>query len=292
MTIPVSIITPSFRRDFEACRLLCETLDAYVTGFTDHYIVVTEADQDLFAPLAGPRRHIVPEAKVLPGRLYSIPVRWKGRRYRWAPGALPVFGWHVQQVLKFAMALNQPNPRVMFIDSDNFFVRPFDLGAFAGNATIPLQVDRKAVVAKEADHVVWLETAHRLLGLPAPALPADDFIGQMVVWNVETMREILRRIESNAGAPWWKALIRARTFSEYMIYGVAVTSDPSLGALHTIVTDHPCRSYWEGPAMSEVELRRFAAGLRPDQSALGVQSFTGTSIDLLRAIALPERVPA
>jgi hypothetical protein len=292
MTVPISIITPSFSRDFEACRLLCETLDRYVTGFTDHYIVVTEADLPLFAPLAGPRRHIVPEAAVMPGRLYSIPVKWKGRRYRWTPGALPVYGWHVQQLLKFAMALQQPNARVMFIDSDNFFVRPFDLAAFAGGDTIPLQVDRQAVVASEASHVAWLATAHRLLGLPAPALPADDFIGQMIVWDVATMREILRRIESSTGELWWKALIRARAFSEYMIYGVAVMSDPALGALHSLVTDHPCRSYWEGPAMGEAELMHFAAGLRPDQSALGIQSFTGTSIDLLRAIALPRRVAA
>ncbi len=292
MTVPVSIITPSFSRDFEACRLLCETLDKYVTGFTDHYVVVTKSDLQLFAPLAGPHRHIVPEADVLPGRLYSLPLRWKGRRYRWTPGVLPVYGWHVQQVLKFAMALKQPNARVMFIDSDNFFVRPFDLATFAGGETIPLQVDREAIAAGSTNHVAWLATAHRLLGMSAPALPADDFIGQMIVWDVETMRKILHRIETNAGEPWWKALIRARAFSEYMIYGAAVTSDPAFAALHEIVTDHPCRSYWEGPAMGETELRHFAAGLRPDQSALGVQSFTGTSIDLLRAIALPDRVAA
>jgi hypothetical protein len=292
MSLPVSIITPSFSRDFEACRLLCETIDTYVTGLTDHYVVVTKSDLELFRPLAGPRRHIVPEATLLPGRLHSIPIKWKGRRYRWTPGALPVYGWHVQQLLKFAMALSQNNPRVMFIDSDNFFVRPFDLAAFAGGETVPLQVDREAVVAGKARHAAWLETAHRLLGLPAPDLPADDFIGQMIVWDVETMREILRRVETNAGEPWWKALIRARAFSEYMIYGAAVTSDPALGATHRIVTEHPCRSYWEGPAMGERELKRFAAGLRPDQSALGVQSFTGTPIELLRAIALPEDLAA
>ena len=67
MSVPVSIITPSYHRDFEACRLLCETLDRYATGFTDHYIVVTSDDLPLFAPLAGPHRHIITEHDVLLG---------------------------------------------------------------------------------------------------------------------------------------------------------------------------------------------------------------------------------
>lgn len=290
MSVPVSIITPSFHRDFEACRLLCETLDRYVTGFADHYIVVSEADFPLFSGLAGARRHVVVEADVLPMRLHAIPLKWKGRHYRFVPGLLPVYGWHVQQLLKFATAVAQSNPRVMFIDSDNFFVRPFDLATFAGGDRVPLQVDRKAIVDGKSNHVDWLASAHRLLGLPEPILPADDFIGQLIVWDVEATRGILQRIETAAGEPWWRAMIRARAFSEYLIYGAAVASDPALASRHLVVVDHPCRSYWEGPAMGEPELRRFAAGLRADQSALGVQSFTGTPIALLRALALPTQV--
>ena len=292
MSLPVSIITPSYYRDVEACRLLCETVDAYVTSFTDHYIVVTSEDLPLFRPLAAPHRHVVTEAEILPARLWSIPIKWKGRRYRWLPGTRPIYGWHTQQLMKFAMAIAQPNPRVMFVDSDNFFVRPFDLGAFAGSESVPLQVDRGAVRASVSNHVVWLETAHRLLGLSAPAFPADDFIGQMIVWDVETTRELLRRIEAQTGEAWWKALVRARTISEYMIYGVAVSADPQLSARHHLVDHHPCHSYWDGPALDAAELARFASSMRSDQSAMAIQSFTGTPIELLRGFALPSTVPA
>jgi hypothetical protein len=292
MSLPVSIITPSFYRDVEACRLLCETIDAYVSGFTDHYIVVTSEDLPLFRRLAAPHRHVVAEAEILPARLWPIPIKWKGRRYRWLSGTRPIYGWHTQQLMKFAMAIAQPNPRVMFIDSDNFFVRPFDLAAFAGGDSVPLQVDHGAVRAGASNHVAWLETAHRLLGLPAPAFPADDFIGQMIAWDVATTREILRRIEATTGEAWWKALVRARTISEYMIYGAAVTAEPSLRTRHSLVTRHPCHSYWDGPALSAVELERFASGMRSDQSAMAIQSFTGTPIELLRRFALPSVVPA
>lgn len=289
MNLPVSIITPSYHRDFESCRLLCDTLDFHSTGFTDHYIVVTAEDRELFSRLAGPHRHIVTEAEILPARLYTVPLKWKGRRYRWLPGARPVYGWHMQQVLKFAMALAQPNPRVMFIDSDNFLVRPFDVGAFGGAPTVPLQFDRKAIVPGESSHVTWLQTAHRLLGLDMPALPADDFIGNLIVWDVSTTRKILDRIEARAGVPWWTALLRARHFSEYMIYGVGVTSDPALLERHHPVTEHPCLAYWDGPTLDEAGFRAFVSRMRPDQSALGVQSFMGTSIDMLRSFALRER---
>jgi hypothetical protein len=291
VSVPVSIITPSLARDFESCRLLCDTLDAYVTGFDAHYIVVSAADMPLFAPLAGPRRHIVDEARLLPRTLFKLPVKWKGRRYSWAPGTLPVFGWHVQQLLKFGMALQQPNPRVIFIDSDNFFVRPFDLAAFACGATVPLQVDPQSV-KPDTDHATWLTNAHHLLGLPEPVLPADDFIGQMIVWDVEIVREILSRIETNTGVSWWRALLRIRAFSEYMIYGAAVAADPALRSRHHLVTECPCLSYWGGPAMDETELRRFITRLAPHQSALGVQSFTGTSVDMLRTAAFPRAMAA
>jgi hypothetical protein len=177
----------------------------------------------------------------------------------------------------------------MFIDSDNFFVRPFDVAAFGGGATVPLQLDRGAIVPSEASHVSWLRTAHDLLGLEPPQLPADDFIGNMIVWDAAIVRQVLDRIEAKTGRPWWTAMLRARDFSEYMIYGTAVSADPGLLASHHVMTTHPCLSYWEGPPLDEAGLRAFASGMRPDQSALGVQSFVGTPIALLRDFALSER---
>ena len=292
MTLPVSIITPSFERDFESCRLLCDTLDAYVTGFDVHYIVVSAEDRTLFGSLAGSRRHIVDASQLLPVTLLPVPVRWKGRRYCWAPGmTLPVFGWHLQQIRKFAMTMAQPNPRVVFIDSDNFFVRPFDLAGFAGAATVPLQVDRNAVQSSMS-HGVWIANARRLLGLSEPTFPTDDFVGQMIVWDTEIVREIVRRIEANSGTSWWKALLKVRDFSEYMIYGAAATDDPSLSSRHHIVEEPPCLSYWEGPALDEAALRALLSQLAPHQSALAIQSFTGTPVALLRAAALPQRAAA
>jgi hypothetical protein len=285
MSVPVSIITPSYVRDFESCRLLCETIDAYVTGYDLHYIVVPDADHALFATLSGSRRRIVAEGAVLPRWLMQLPGSWKGRRYYWMAGTRPVYGWHTQQLRKFAMSLAQPSPRVMFMDSDNLFVRPFDLARYAGGETAPMYVDRGAIGTADARHVAWLRTAHRLLGLAEPALPADDYIGPMVVWDVDAARQALQRIEDTTGTDWCTALLRRHSFSEYLIYGAAVSATPSLRARHHLTTERPCLTYWEGPALDTPELMRFAGGLKPEQSALTIQSFTRTPIETLRAFA-------
>lgn len=289
---PISLITPSLARDFEACRLLCETIDAHVTGFDRHYIIVSAADLPLFSQLAGPRRHIVDEASLLPVSLRRLPLRWRGKVYRWAPGIPPVYGWHIQQLLKFAMTLKQPNPRVMFIDSDNCFCRAFDLQRFAGDS-IPLQVDRGTIEAGQGRHAIWRGNAHALLGLSPPAFPADDYIGQMIVWDVEIVKAVLARIEAVSGARWWQAICRKRDFSEYMIYGSAVAANAGWLSEHRIVEDSPCLSYWSGPALNAVTMAAFLARMRPEQSAIGIQSFTGTPIELIRHAAFGrERVRA
>lgn len=292
MSLPVAIVTPSYIRDLESCRLLCETVDVFAHNFTEHYLVVPDEDFAAFASLRGPRRRIVAESEVLPEPLHRLPVKWKGRRYYWTAGSAPIYGWHTQQLRKFAMTTRQDAPRVMFVDSDNLLVRPFDVGSYAGGPLTPLYLDEGAVTEDETSHVGWLGIAHRLLGLPPAALPADDFIGQMIVWDVATVRELLARIERISGRSWTSAMLRGRTFSEYMIYGAAVMADPDLRARHEVTTRSPCRTYWEGEALDRAALRGFVDGMRPDQCAIAVQSFTGTQVSLLRELAFEHEAAA
>ena len=292
MSLSVALITPSYSGDFESCRLLCETVDAYVSGYETHYVVAPDHELGMFAALAGPRRRIVAESTLLPSPLHRLPPTWKGRQYYWMRGALPVRGWHTQQLRKFGMAVTQPAARVVFLDSDNVFVRPFDVSGYAGGETPPLHCDPAAIRAEDTGHPRWLQSAHRLLGLDAPSFPADDFIGQMIVWDVAVVRQVLARIEQVTGTNWAVAMLRQHAFSEYLIYGAAVTGDPALRARHRITTVSPCLTYWQGPALDAAGLARFVAQLAPEQSAIAVQSFTRTPLRLLRDLAFPPRLAA
>jgi len=281
----ISVVTPSYARDVENCRLMCESMDRHVTGHAMHYIVVGDEDRALFDPLAGPGRRIVAASELLP-RLWPAGT-WRGRRYWWAPGlGLPVYGWHLQQLRKIAMTIAQPSERVMCVDSDNCFVRPLDLASLAAQPKVEHFVREGKIGAELASHVVWHANAYRLLGLPAPPLPADDFIGPMIVWERAAAQAMAERIEKMAGMPWWRALARLRHFSEYLIYGAAVATDPALAARHARTAQSRCLTYWAGPALDEEGLVRFVADLEPQQSAITIQSHTHTPIDVIRRVML------
>lgn len=281
----ISVVTPSYSRDFESCSLLCESMDRYVVGYEMHHIVVGDEDAALFAALAGPKRRIVKASELLP-RLWPVAV-WRGRSYWWAPGlGMPIYGWHLQQMRKIAMALAQTSDRVMLVDSDNCFCRPLDLSLVAAEPKMPHFVRSGEITPERPNHVVWLRNAHRMLGLSAPSLPADDFIGPMIVWERQSVRSMIDRIEAVSGNAWWRVLARIRDFSEYLIYGVAVAADPVLADRHQRTSQSRCLTYWAGPALDEAGLSQFMAGLEPHQSAITIQSHTRTPVELIRRAAL------
>jgi hypothetical protein len=46
-----AIVTASYAPDFERCRLLCETMDRFVSGFSKHYLLVEHGDVATFRAL-------------------------------------------------------------------------------------------------------------------------------------------------------------------------------------------------------------------------------------------------
>lgn len=285
MAASISLITPSYSGDFEACRLLCASMDRFVSGYDMHYIVVGDEDAALFADLAGPKRRVVTNAELLP-KFWSIG-RWRGRRYSWAPGlGLPVYGWHLQQLRKIAMTLAQESDWVMCVDSDNCFVRPFDLSTVSVGNKVPHFVTPAGIPPERPNHVTWLNNAYALFGLTAPALPADDFIGPMIVWERETVSQMVQKIENLSGRPWWSAIARQRQFSEYLIYAAAVASDPILAERHERTTKSWCLTYWEGPALDAEGLKLFMRQLAPHQNSITIQSHTETPPNLIRDVVL------
>ena len=286
MSGQISIVTPSYHGDLERCRLLCDTMDRYCTGYSQHTIVVDDDDYAVFAArFAGPLRRVVATSALLP--TFWAVGRWRGRRYRWRPGTgLPIYGWHLQQLRKIAFTLAQDAERVLCIDSDVCFCRPADFGRMASAERTPLWIETGAVTAAKPYHMRWRANAYRALGLETPPLPGDDFIGQMIAWDRGTMQRIIERIERVNGRPWWQVLARQRHFSEYMTYGAAVSTDEALRATHEPVDRSPCFAYWSGPALDAAGVARLIQQLRPDQYALAVQSHTQTPLAVIRAAAM------
>jgi hypothetical protein len=288
----LAIVTPSYAADFDRCRLLCESMDALADTPYRHYILVADHDLDLFAPLAGPDRVVIPDAEVLPQWMKAVrrPFDSKGR-YVWISTELrrqirPLSGWHVQQLRKLAVAKLVDEDVIVMADSDSVFLRPFGMADFTKGDAVRLYRRPGAITATANvayDHAAWTRNAAAVLGLPAPPFPADDHINNLVSWRRAHALACLARIEAIGAAPVEQVLGRSAMFSEYQIYG-AFAAGPLGMTGHFDSADALSHTYWVGDALDHARLDDFVAEMEPHQIALCIQSFTGTSVELIRRI--------
>ena len=291
--LSVAIATPSYSGDFERCRLLCASIDRFVGGHAMHYLLVEDRDLKLFAPLAGPRRQVIPESALLPRWLSSWPDPLSlGRRRVWTgPGALarglpPLRGWHAQQLRKLAFPLKSHEDIVLFADSDMIFLRPFDVASLVAADGVRLYRKPEGITAGMSRHRDWCRLASRLLGLPEPAFPSADYINNLVSWRRDNVVAMMARIEQQTGRDWVSAIAAHRQFSEYVLYGYFVERLRGLAeAAHWPDAHELCKVYWLDKDVTGLAgLRSFEEVLGPGQVAVGVQSFTEVPLDKLRAL--------
>ncbi|MBV8925528.1 MAG: hypothetical protein JOZ74_09200 [Bradyrhizobium sp.] len=280
----VALLTPSHAKDLERFALLCDSIDACLTGYTRHYVIVNDDDMALFAKYNSDRRIVIPVARYLPKWLWAVPrPLLRSRRRVWVSLlSKPVHGWHVQQIAKIAGVLAAPEPRVCIIDSDNFFFRKFDIGRYAGAEKSPLYVDRRAIRAEAPFHSLWLRNCDAMLGLPETSFPADDFVGNVLVWDKATVRAMTEQIRSATGKSWALAMCRKRPFSEYLLYGRFVAGSPARLAAHQLVERSLALAHWDEAQLDKSSIEAMMHAAAPEQVALCIQSYSGTSIRDIR----------
>jgi hypothetical protein len=280
-----AIVTPSYRRDFERCRLLCETMDRQVSGFDRHYILVEKRDVTLFRQLAGARRTIIDERALLPGwlRPFDDPTSLFRRRIWLSLRTKPLRGWHVQQLRRIAIAGHVPEDILVYCDSDVAFLKPFDCGIFQRDGKTRLfRRDDGLEGRRLADHHVWSDNAAKLLGIAERSRLRHDYITTLIAWRRDTQLAMCRHIEDIAGRHWAEAIGAERKFSECIIYGRYV--DEVLGgADHFHGSQDYCRVQW-WDSLSDAELEAFIASMAPEQVAIGLQSFISNDIGRVRRL--------
>jgi hypothetical protein len=280
----VALLTPTYGRDLTLCGLLCESVDRHVSSFSKHYLLVPDSDLSLFSKFESPRRAILPASQFLPEWLRPLPavVRRKRRQFWWSLRAKPVSGWHIQQILKIAAVATLPHTRYCILDSDVVFFRDADLSRFEGSNSLPLLSIAGGVKADQIRHARWVETTHRILGLPIPPLPASDFIGHIIFWDQSTIRAMIRKIEVEAGRDWIETLCRVREFSEYMLYGYFVQSAAAFSQMHIPTDRTGCVSYWDPMELNKTGIVRYLSTAKSDDVAFSAASFSETPVEMIR----------
>jgi hypothetical protein len=290
--LTTSLVTCSFRGDFEVCRLLCESIDRFAPESIGHIIYVPPGDLSLFGDLASARRQIISEETLLPRWFWKLPMpapRWRAllrlprRNIYLTPFSPPVRGWIVQQMMKIAATAAAKTDIVAHVDSDNALVRPLNLDHFVRDGKVRLYRDPEKV---ELDsHRVWHAAAGRLLGLPPRDFYDAEYIDSFVVWRRSTLLGLIGRLESEARRDWRVALARTPHFAEYILYGAYADKVLGLDAAGLFAeTRSLCHSRWLGRFDDADEERAFVAALDPEHVSCLIQSTIPVSLEARRAI--------
>ncbi|TIU85110.1 MAG: hypothetical protein E5W01_16115, partial [Mesorhizobium sp.] len=177
------MVTASYAPDLERCRLLCDTLDRYVSGVAHHYILVEHRDVALFRQLENNRRTIVDERDLLPRWLHAFddPLSLFHRRIWLSLKTVPLRGWHVQQLRRIAISAHAGEDVLIFCDSDVAFLRPFDCSAFWRDGKVQL-FRRDGVLSGEGheQHRIWSRNAGLALGIEPSEVSTHDYISTLI----------------------------------------------------------------------------------------------------------------
>jgi hypothetical protein len=236
----IAFVTPTWRGDFERFQLLRASMDAMGLGTVPHYAVVQTEDLALFAQGAmGPTylstAEVLPDAveqrrqrylRRTPHRRLQVLKRSAYKRFGWFPDA-NYYGWHTQQLVKFAVARQLPQRVLITLDSDVIFTRPVPAAAYAADGRVVLY-EEPDVISRTLTSPGWYGHACTLFDLPWPrevGAPFVNYVTHPFVFNAGTLRDMLNAIEARHQCPWWQALLAQPLgqWSEFMTYGVYVS---------------------------------------------------------------------
>ena len=271
------VITPSFKPDFERCRLLSESIDEFSSSPIQHYIIVDQRDYRLFQQLERSNRTVLTVESVLPWWIYKIPLFKNG----WfSLKTLPIRNWLIQQIVKLEIANWIQEDIFIFVDSDVTFVRPFEHSQLIENERVRLF--REAIPASQWKSETeikskWFDTAHTLLNLP-PFVGISNqetiinYVGNYITWKRDNVIQLQQYLEQQSQKSWIEAIASVWHFSEYTLYGVFVEQILGENSGHYLDPQKVSLDYWGTDVLSPQELQNMFQNVPPEYFAVMISS--------------------
>ncbi|MES2684729.1 MAG: DUF6492 family protein [Pseudomonadota bacterium] len=287
MTTPShALVTPSFRGDIERCRLLVESVDRWVTPGVPHYLVVDRRDVELFQPMVSARTKLVVVEEILPWWIMRVPGI---SRFWLSLKTVPIRNWMLQQVVKLSMGGVVTEDVLLFVDSDVFFIAPFDPASQVRDGLVPLfvQTGQRGLLSFNDR---WHGVAARLLGLPVRTGYDTNFIGNVIIWRRDSLQRMLAHIGKNARRHWLPVVAGQLVLSEYIVYGLYATEVEGIEAAgHYAHAVEYTRCYWDPVPMTPEMLGQFRSSLEPHHYSVMISAKSRTPIEDIRATFLPAK---
>jgi hypothetical protein len=263
----IAMITPSFRRDLERCRLLCNSVDKHVPQTVKHFLIVDHRDVPLFKSLGTERRDILVAEEMLPKWLFKMPF---SKRWWLSLKSYPVRNWILQQILKLSISEFIDSDSYMFVDSDVFFIKEMPVNLFLQNNRVRLF--RVPDSGRDKQHLQWHRNAGRLLRLPTKNYYGSDYIGNMITWRRDVLRKLHEHLFEQCGKEWQVSLARTLYFSEYILYGLFCEHILGEKAGHFFDDKDLCHCSWHYQIESPKDLEIFLDDLAEKHIAILIQS--------------------
>lgn len=281
-SLSYSLVTPSYWRDLEQCRILVESVDRWVSTGVTHYLVIASRDVTLFRPLQNHRTEIIVVEDIIPKWLMRLPGMkrfWLSLRTR------PVKNWILQQIVKLSVPAAVTQDVLLYADSDMFFVRPHDPRELERDGLVPLfdEVGQRGLIENNDR---WQGAAARMLGLPVQTDCDHNYINQLITWRRENVISMLEQIREVTGKDWPLTVASLSQFSEYILYGVYAAR--VLGERSHHWHDGLIRTlnYWGTQTLDLAALEKLKASRQPHHHSVMISAKSDTPIDLIRQVFL------
>lgn len=259
----LALATLSYGPDFYRCQLLVDSVGRLSQTPIRHYVIVDQRDYSTFKLLANANTEILTVESLLPSWIRRFPLVSRAWLSFKTP---PIRNWMLQQLVKLAFARCAAEAVTVFVDSDVVFVRPFDLNSFAQPGQIRLF---RVPEFYSPDFEPLYEAAYRLLGLEGYryGVTRPNYIGNLISWRKSNVVALCDRLEQVGGRPWLETLARAKTLSEYILYGVFVDRVLGNAAGHRYDWSPLCHEYWRPCPLNDQQLAEFFAAMQPHHVA-------------------------
>ncbi|AFZ34842.1 hypothetical protein Sta7437_1272 [Stanieria cyanosphaera PCC 7437] len=268
------IITPSYVKDFDRCRLLSETITQFNQSPINHYIIVDQKDERLFSQLKKANTEIITVESVLPWWIKKIPFLKNG----WFSfKTLPLRNWFIQQLVKLSIAKDVAEEVLIFVDSDVAFIRPFDTKNFIVDHQVRLFREPDAIAAG-SELSAWSDVACDLLQLPRLPRPVPNYLGNVITWKKDNVFKLHNYIEEISNQEWIKTIAKSWHLSEYLLYGTFVDQVLKEKSGHFYDPVKNCHEYWTPQSMSDQQLQQFFSEVTNDHIAVMISAKAGMPV--------------